>query len=610
MQSILNFVTNPGSITNAALAVSGINFNFRNALRQSHIVLENDILIYREPIVGSESYARFQLVPSEFYNILFVAFHSNPMGGHFNVYHTLHHLQLRFYWPGMYKFISRMCNACPGCALSNPTRSQSSELLYNFPIEAQMKVIHIDGYAAGKQQGFEGSELYLIACCGMCTFATVEPVSNASAKTFASAIMKIMLRYGPSHTVVLDKDSKFLGVCRESLDLLHINCHILSGGNHNPMLVKCINHYLNKGLKIMTNERDSIRVALEAILLLIYAWNSCPVPGTDILRSLITVGHEFQFPIDFSSGKAAALISAPGSVESYSCLLAERLGACHEVALLLVREQRCWHREPVNSRRRDPQKHNIGDIVFARRATHLDSKRGIVDKLMYAFTGPRRVTASLPGASYELQHVHHPTCQDKKHASDLSLYPIELIPFQPLDGADTRYGQLYKPISLSPFKNTGLNGFKPSNPFHVTSHFLQAGRLNEFHWPTLSELNDDIIPFPWSNDNKRRLIMDGNHSSIKLILYMGPSPSPATYSPPTILPISSLVASILSSPDKLFFISHLLENPNTREWCLVRVAFLDSTSLSPSCLWDGWFIIKFYTLHHDDVRFNASNQHY
>ncbi len=74
-----------------------------------------------------------------------------------------------------------------------------------------MKVIHIDRYAASKQQGFEGSKIFLDACCGMCIFATVETVTYASAKTFASAIMKIMLRYGTSHTVVLDKDSKFLG---------------------------------------------------------------------------------------------------------------------------------------------------------------------------------------------------------------------------------------------------------------------------------------------------------------------------------------------------------------------------------------------------------------
>jgi hypothetical protein len=64
------------------------------------------------------------------------------------------------------------------------------------------------------------------------------------------------------------------------------------------MLVERINCYLNKGLKIMTNERDSVCIALEAILLLIYAWNSCPVPGTDISRSPIAVGREFAFPID------------------------------------------------------------------------------------------------------------------------------------------------------------------------------------------------------------------------------------------------------------------------------------------------------------------------
>jgi hypothetical protein len=184
---------------------------------------------------------------------------------------------------------------------------------------------------------------------------------------------------------------------------------------------------------------------------------------------------------------------------------------------------------------------------------------------MYAFTGPWCVTASLPGASYKFQHVHHPTRRDMKHASDLSLYPVELIPFQPLDGTDTRYGQLYKPIGLSPFKEAGLKGFQPSTPFHVALQLLQAGHLNEFHWPTLSELNNDIIPFPWSNDKECCLIMDGDHSSIKPILYNGPSPSPAINSPPTIPPISLLVVSILSSSNRLFFISHSLGNPNTRE---------------------------------------------
>jgi hypothetical protein len=101
----------------------------------------------------------------------------------------------------------------------------------------------------------------------MCTFGAFEPVTGANAMTFASTIMKIQLRYGFCHTIILDKDSKFYGVFRESLDLLKINGHVLSGNNHNPMLVERLCRYFNKGLRIMTNKRDTVRVALEALLL-------------------------------------------------------------------------------------------------------------------------------------------------------------------------------------------------------------------------------------------------------------------------------------------------------------------------------------------------------
>ncbi len=248
-----------------------MNYNYQAALQQSLIVIEDDMLIFREPVRGGSSFTRLQLVPKEFYNIIFVTFHSNAIGGHLNAYHTLHRIRLRYYWPGMYSYIKRMCNACPGCALVNPIKSKSFELVYNFPIEAPFLVLFINAYSTGKHSSFDGSETYLIACCGMTGFASMEPIQHPNSKTFASRIMKIQLRYGFCHTVVLDKDSKFFGVCHEALNLLHINCHVLSGNNHNPMIVERINRHLTKGLKIMTNERDSVCVALEAILLLLYA---------------------------------------------------------------------------------------------------------------------------------------------------------------------------------------------------------------------------------------------------------------------------------------------------------------------------------------------------
>ncbi len=221
-----------------------------------------------------------------------------------------------------------MCQACPGCALANPTRSKSSELIYNFTIKAPFLVMHFNAYAAGTHADFEGSECYLIGCCGMTSFACMEPITNASATTFASAIMKMLLRYGFCHTAMLDKDSKFFGVCSKALDLLKINQHVLSGVNHNPMLVERVNCYLTRSLKIMCNERDYVRVAFEAILLLLYAWNLCPLPGLDISCSLVAVGREFAFPIDYSSGRHWELTSSPSTVVSYSKELATRLSAC------------------------------------------------------------------------------------------------------------------------------------------------------------------------------------------------------------------------------------------------------------------------------------------
>jgi hypothetical protein len=92
--AIIQFVRNPGTISNKRLEEAKLNANYRAALRQSQITIEDGILILRKQIVGSESYARLQLVPSHFRNLVFIAFHSNPLGAHLNVTRTLHRIWL------------------------------------------------------------------------------------------------------------------------------------------------------------------------------------------------------------------------------------------------------------------------------------------------------------------------------------------------------------------------------------------------------------------------------------------------------------------------------------------------------------------------------------
>jgi hypothetical protein len=99
--AIIQFVQNPGTISTKSLEEAKVNANYRAALRQSQIVMEDGILILYKPTVGSESYACLQLVPSHFWNLVFIAFHSNPLGAYLNATRTLHRIWLRFYWPGM-----------------------------------------------------------------------------------------------------------------------------------------------------------------------------------------------------------------------------------------------------------------------------------------------------------------------------------------------------------------------------------------------------------------------------------------------------------------------------------------------------------------------------
>ena len=168
----------------------------------------------------------------------------------------------------------------------------------------------------------------------------------------------------------------------------------------------------------------------------LYAWNSAPVIGTDISRSLMVVGREFQFPIDFSADEHNILTSSPSSVTNYACEQATLLSCCRSVAKELINHHRSWHREYINARRPDPRHYAIDDKVFARRSVRSDKKRGLVGKLMNAWTGPWRVTAKVKGSSYALEHVHSKKI-GKRHASDLSPFPLELLPFMPVDGLIT-----------------------------------------------------------------------------------------------------------------------------------------------------------------------------
>jgi hypothetical protein len=162
-----------------------------------------------------------------------------------------------------------------------------------------------------------------------------------------------------------------------------------------------------------------------------------------------------------------------------------------------------------------------------------------------------------------------PTRKDKKHASNLSPYPLELIPFQPVKGSGTCCGQLHKPIKANPFKEAGIDGFKPFSPFKVTAQYLTTVTALAFHWPSLSELNNEMPELKLMSEDKRRLYLSGDSISTLPVMYTGPPLAAPSYSLPAIPALNILTRSIIQSLDQLFFISHSIGPNEACEWCLL-----------------------------------------
>ena len=136
--------------------------------------------------------------------------------------------------------------------------------------------------------------------------------------------MKILLQHGLCHTIIVDADSKFKATFEEMVKTLQINLHVASGNNHDAILVERFNSFLNKGLRILCSERNTTRTFLESAQLLTYAWNSAPMAETDISRSLVAVGQEFSFPIDFVDQETPILDMSAEAKISYAEKLREQ----------------------------------------------------------------------------------------------------------------------------------------------------------------------------------------------------------------------------------------------------------------------------------------------
>jgi hypothetical protein len=148
-----------------------------------------------------------------------------------------------------------------------------------------------------------------------------------------------------------------------------------------------------------------------------YAWNSAPIDGTDILRSIATVGRPFLFLIDISLSLPPLLCSDnAAAIAQYLTFVSEHTSFSQTILQFLVEVRRLAHAEHANESR-NPVIYNVGDCVMATVQVQSEASRGKVAKLSYQCRGPFEIISQLGHGAYELRSLSRPNAAPLKFHS-------------------------------------------------------------------------------------------------------------------------------------------------------------------------------------------------
>ena len=569
--------------------LNNIDKFYHQKLRDGEIDLFQGKLIHNKCIFPKTKYIALIIVPMSLRQRIFDYYHSGPLGAHMGEYKTLSRIRLRFTWPQLRTDIKSMLQTCAHCQAYNSWRSRRLEVHFSWPVTSPFYIMHCDLWSPGQLSSSSSKNIHLLNCmCDLSTFVVSSIASDTTAATLAHIfIEKVLLTFGTCAVIVVDADSSFRGTFEAMCKILKVHFWPLARGNHKGLSVEHYHRFLNKVVTISAEEQGTLHIIRQVYKLAQYAWNSAPVHGTDISRSLIAIGRDLMFPLDIELRPLPSLNESNQS-ELYEYLrsMSNNSKFATEVAKILIEERRKSMRDRVNSSKTLPT-FKVGDVVKVHIQVQSSAENNKVGKLSYQIRGPYQIVKDHGNNSYDVQRYGQPNGAIKKHqACDLYLLPPNLYPSDPLDTLDQRFLNYDHPPIQNPLHR----------PLRIES------RADQFLFPPT------IIQQPLQDQPEHHLDIE----AIAPHLPTPPSPpstpppsaSTSSSSTPTLNPsISpSLHDSILASHDKLFFIKYTPTGAIKERWYLIQID-LESTedaNLDPIRTQNYWCV--FHAKHVNDEK--------
>ena len=575
--------------------ISTAPVEFRTMLTKGLVAILNSKLVYFKPILMNERYVTLLIIPESLRKPLFDHYHAGPSAGHMGEYKTLYRMRMRFFWPGLRNDVKKWVKGCANCVAYNVWRNRKSETHFSWPVTVPFWIMHVDLWSPGDVVlDKDGNKGYLLnAMCDITQFAVATPTFNTTAAHMATLFMEnVVLTFGMCAVVVIDDGSPFKGVFKELCDILRIQYWVLARKNHKGLSVERFHRFMNKVETIAGTDRGThdgfIRTAKTAQ----FAWNSAPIDGTDVVRSLAAVGRAFRFPLDVELSPSPSLNDESNShLFQYLRDVSNESQFALSIVQILVEERRQSHQDRHN-KDKTPAAFKVGDIVKAHVQVQSNASKGQVGKLSYQARGPFKIITDLGQQSFEVQKLDKPDSAIRKYKSaDLYLLPPSLFPPEPLDMMDQRYlnyenapivSPLRKPLGIELFNEVHFHP-KPPTTTNVTTN--------------LPSNSIDTIAFQ-SHEN-RGIPATLDRAYLRDPLCDDQTPI-ETLDEPFSMSSVDLHTAINTSTDKLFFIQYTPAGTMRPRWYLVQIDLISTAELNPQWKTTGKYFCVFLARHPTD----------
>ena len=486
--------------------------------QQGRLEEENGIL-YHTGINAATRHVRTRIPPPALRQAIFSALHASPMAGHTGFQKKYWKIAARYFWPNMASDIKQLTLGCGHCNAANVANHEAQQQLQTFQADEPFDVIALDVWHPGKAATIKkGNSSHVVTCVeAMTGFAAAAFVDALDSETMTkAAFTSFFITHGLPKLVIIDSGSEFAGALQTLCGSIGLPHYTVSKENHKAILCERFHRYLNKVQKIHAANCETFQDFMFGTIFAVYAWNSAPVDGTNVVRSYAAIGREFPFPIDFEREPIVARNhEAQGQQTLEHIDSAFPLWRQQQAILKLLVEDRREHHRQLKNAGRNMKQFAPGDLVIVKKQVQTTQEKGPAKARMQA-RGPYRILEQVKPGTYKIQRLpgmHGAGRRGrvmKESAARLTKIPSTLVLHKPAAGVDTRLATYRHAIVDNPLENIlGL---------HEPGRYQQADAAQPFAYERIEGLwqedAGDNINFMEVEDNETSSDEsdDSNHS--------------------------------------------------------------------------------------------------